>query len=152
VSQTDLLWHLLLVLAAVVTAGRLLAVLFQRLGQPPVIGEVIGGILLGPSLLGFVSPQAYAYLLPPALAPFLSVVAQLGIILYMFMVGLELNPEILRFSGHFYSAPLFPITANWRIRSRKAWRALSPSFYCRLSLPLQVCARKSASSPAQMNG
>jgi hypothetical protein len=76
VSQPDLLWHLLLVLAAVVAAGRPIAVLFSTAGTAAGIGEVIGGILLGPSLLGFVSPQAYAYLLPPTLAPFLSVVAQ----------------------------------------------------------------------------
>jgi Kef-type K+ transport system membrane component KefB len=52
--------------------------------------------LLGPSLLGLVFPRAYAYLLPAEIAPFLGVVAQLGVILYMFLVGLDLNPELLR--------------------------------------------------------
>ena len=55
------------------------------------IGEVIGGIMLGPSLLGRVAPDVYAQLLPPSVAPILGVYAQLGVILYMFLVGLELD-------------------------------------------------------------
>lgn len=87
---------LLLALAAVVLVGRLLGVLFRRAGQPPVIGEVVGGILLGPSFLGLLSPEAYRFLLPSEIAPLLSVVAQIGVIIYMFLIGLELNPELLR--------------------------------------------------------
>ena len=62
------------------------------LSQPPVIGEVVAGILLGPSLLG---PAVSALVLPPAVAPFLGVIAQLGVVLYMFLIGLELNPALL---------------------------------------------------------
>ena len=87
---------LLLALAAVVLVGRLLGVLFRRAGQPPVIGEVVGGILLGPSFLGLLSPATYHFLLPAEIAPLLSVVAQIGVIIYMFLIGLELNPELLR--------------------------------------------------------
>ena len=87
---------LLLALAAVVLVGRLLGVLFRRAGQPPVIGEVVGGILLGPSFLGLLSPETYRFLLPSEIAPLLSVVAQIGVIIYMFLIGLELNPELLR--------------------------------------------------------
>ena len=58
---TDTLWHLLIALTTIVTVGRLLGRLFRRIGQPPVIGEVIGGVLLGPSLLGMVSPAAYHF-------------------------------------------------------------------------------------------
>jgi Kef-type K+ transport system membrane component KefB len=95
-ATPDMLWHVLLAMAAVVIVGRLLGRVFSVVGQPPVIGEVVGGILLGPSLLGYISPAAYLFILPPAVAPFLGVVAQLGVILYMFLVGLELNPEMLR--------------------------------------------------------
>ena len=91
-----MLWHLLLALAAVAVVGRLLGALFRLIGQPPVMGEIVGGILIGPSLLGWVAPTAYSYLLPPAVAPYLGAVAQLGVVLYMFLVGLELNPELLR--------------------------------------------------------
>lgn len=93
---SDSLWHLLLALAAVVTLGRMLGALFRRIHQPPVIAEVIAGLVLGPSLLGRVAPDAYRYILPSDVAPFLGVLAQFGIILYMFLVGVELNPERLR--------------------------------------------------------
>jgi Kef-type K+ transport system membrane component KefB len=66
------------------------------LGQPPVLGEVVAGILLGPSLLGRLAPETAAFVLPPAVAPFLQVIAQLDVILYMFLVGLELNAGMLR--------------------------------------------------------
>ena len=79
-------------LAAVVVIGRLFGRVLERFGQPPVIGDVVAGIALGPSLLGLVAPAASAYILPPPVAPYLSVVAQLGVIIYMFLVGLELNP------------------------------------------------------------
>ena len=88
--------HVLLALAVVIAAARAVGFVFRRLGQPPVIGEVIAGILLGPSLLGPLWPEASAYLLPASVAPFLSVIAQVGIVLYMFLVGLELNPAYLR--------------------------------------------------------
>jgi Kef-type K+ transport system membrane component KefB len=65
-----------------------------------VIGEVLAGICLGPSLLGRVWPEAGNFVLPAAVAPSLSVVAQLGAILYMFIVGLELNAGVLRRHGH----------------------------------------------------
>jgi Kef-type K+ transport system membrane component KefB len=80
--------------------GRLLGLLLHYLGQPPVIGEVVGGILLGPSLLGRVWPEAAAFVLPPSVAPFLGVIAQLGVVLYMFLVGLELNPRVVRERAH----------------------------------------------------
>ena len=96
-AQTpDPLVHVLASLLAVLVTGRLLGVLFQYVGQPHVIGEVVGGILLGPSLLGRIWPEAAAMVLPPSVAPFLGVIAQLGVILYMFLVGLEFNPRVLR--------------------------------------------------------
>jgi Kef-type K+ transport system membrane component KefB len=92
----DLLWHLLLALAAVVTTGRVLGALFRFIGQPPVIGEVVAGILLGPSLLGAISPEAYTFLLPSSVVPGLGLIAQLGVVLYMFLVGVELDTEGLK--------------------------------------------------------
>jgi Kef-type K+ transport system membrane component KefB len=92
-QQPDVLLRVLLALAAVIIAGQLLAKLFAYLSQPPVIGEVIAGILLGPSLLG---PEISGLILPPAAAPLLGVIAQLGIILYMFIIGLELNTSLLQ--------------------------------------------------------
>src|SRR5262245_57101480 len=74
----DALFHVLLALAAVIVAGRALGAAFRYVGQPPVIGEVVAGILLGPSLLGRVAPGAYAYLLPQSVAPHLGVLSQIG--------------------------------------------------------------------------
>src|SRR4051794_9368393 len=95
-AGSDVLLHVLLALAVVVALGRIIGVLFVRLGQPPVIGEVIAGILLGPSLLGRVAPDVAATILPSHSAPYLGVIAQLGVVLYMFLVGLELNSGVLR--------------------------------------------------------
>lgn len=100
VGKADALAHVLLALTAVLITGRLLGVAFRYVGQPPVIGEVVGGIVLGPSLLGWVWPEATAFLLPASVAPYLGVIAQLGVILYMFLVGLELNVGVLRQRAH----------------------------------------------------
>jgi Kef-type K+ transport system membrane component KefB len=96
-KQPDALLHVLVALAAVIITGQVLARLFAYVGQPPVIGEVIAGILLGPSLLG---PKLSALVLPPSVAPLLGVIAQLGVILYMFLVGLELNVGFLKHRAH----------------------------------------------------
>lgn len=84
----EVLPHILLALGAVILLGRALSLILKPLGQPPVIGEVLAGILLGPSVLG---PELSARILPPEAAPALGVVAQLGVILFMFLVGIELD-------------------------------------------------------------
>ena len=92
-QPSDVLVHVLIALVAVIAVGQLLARLFAFVQQPPVIGEVIAGILLGPSLIGV---RASAWILPPKVAPFLGVISQLGVILYMFIVGLELNAGLIK--------------------------------------------------------
>ena len=85
--------HILFVLGAVIVVGRVLGRILRPLHQPPVIGEVLAGILLGPSLLG---SQLAGRILPPEAASALAVVADLGVILFMFLVGLELDMASLR--------------------------------------------------------
>ncbi len=92
--------HVLLALALVIATARSLGALFKFIQQPPVIGEMIAGILLGPSLLGQIAPAASAYILPQSIAPLLNVISQFGVILYMFLVGLDLDPSILRGKAH----------------------------------------------------
>lgn len=94
------LYHVLLALLVIVLVSRGMGVLFRRIGQPPVVGEVIAGIALGPSLLGAVAPSVSQYILPPPIAPHLGVLAQLGVVLFMFLVGLELNTGLLRDKPH----------------------------------------------------
>jgi Kef-type K+ transport system membrane component KefB len=89
--------RVLFALAAVIALGRMLGALLARVNQPPVIGEVLAGILLGPSLLG---AQGSALILPAEVAPYLGVLAQLGVILYMFVIGLELNAGRLASRAH----------------------------------------------------
>jgi Kef-type K+ transport system membrane component KefB len=98
--KVDVLMHVLLALLTIIVTCRIMGSLFRYLRQPPVIGEVVAGIMLGPSLLGRVSPGVATYVLPAEIAPFLGLVAQLGVILYMFMVGLELDTTALRHRGH----------------------------------------------------
>jgi Kef-type K+ transport system membrane component KefB len=91
-----MLLSVLVALTVIMITARLVGAVFKRLDQPAVMGEVVGGILLGPSLLGRISPELQAFLLPSEAAPFLNVIAQLGVILYMFLVGLELDLQALR--------------------------------------------------------
>ncbi|MEW6284055.1 MAG: cation:proton antiporter, partial [Candidatus Eremiobacterota bacterium] len=88
--------RVLLSLAVIMAVAQLLGAACRRLGQPPVMGEVLGGILLGPSLLGWLWPAGYAALLPESLAPAVGLLAKVGVILYLFFVGLELNTDMLR--------------------------------------------------------
>lgn len=99
-GQINHLLHVLLALSVVIVMARGMGAMFKLAHQPPVIGEVLGGILLGPSFLGRWAPDLYAFLLPPSAAPFLGVIAQLGVIFYMFVVGLELDLKVLKRSGH----------------------------------------------------
>ncbi|MBX7258884.1 MAG: cation:proton antiporter [Candidatus Hydrogenedentes bacterium] len=90
------LFHVLLAIAVIIVVTRAAGMLVGFLGQPLVMGEVIGGIVLGPSLLGRIAPETMDYVLPAGVAPFLGVIAQLGVILYMFLVGLELDLHLAR--------------------------------------------------------
>lgn len=90
-----MLVKVLLALTVIIITARVVGAIFARFNQPAVIGEVVGGILLGPSLLGRLSPELMAALLPADAAPFLNVIAQLGVILYMFLVGLELDLGVM---------------------------------------------------------
>ncbi|HEV7589759.1 MAG TPA: cation:proton antiporter [Longimicrobium sp.] len=90
---------LLVQIAAVVIAARGVGLLFRRIGQPQVVGEMAAGILLGPSFLGWVAPTVSARLFPPDSLGFLSSISQVGLLVFMFLVGLELNPRLLRGRG-----------------------------------------------------
>jgi Kef-type K+ transport system membrane component KefB len=98
--RMDALMHLLLALAVIIITARGLAALCVKLNQPPVIGEVVAGLMLGPSLLGRIAPSAAAYVLPQSVAPFLGVLAQVGVVLYMFLVGVELDLSRIRGRVH----------------------------------------------------
>lgn len=106
-GSVDVVQHLLATMAAVIVLGHALGWLCKFIGQPPVIGEVLAGIVLGPSILGALSPAAMHALIPDAAADphgqvtsALKAVSQLGVILYMFLVGLEVNVKQLKRQAH----------------------------------------------------
>ncbi len=88
--------HVLMALIAILLASRLLGALFKKIEQPAVIGEMFAGILIGPSLLGRFAPEFSQYLLPIGIRPQIEVFAQLGVVLFMFLVGLELDTSGIR--------------------------------------------------------
>lgn len=99
-SLTDNLGHplslLLLQIAVIILCARLFGFLFGKFGQPTVIGEIIAGIVLGPSLLGWLWPQVSGWLFRPDSLPTLQFFSQLGLLLFMFIIGLELDVSLLK--------------------------------------------------------
>lgn len=91
---------LLLQIIVIISAARFVGTLFSKIGQPAVIGEMVAGILLGPSLLGAVSPSTMLFLFPDSSMGTLKMLSQFGVILFMFTVGMELNAQHLREKVH----------------------------------------------------
>ncbi|WP_041622681.1 cation:proton antiporter [Phormidium nigroviride] len=86
----------LLEVLIVIALSRLVGLGFRAFKQPQVIGEIVAGIMLGPSLLGLVAPDLATALFPAEAVPFLNVLSEVGLIFFMFLVGLELNPKYLK--------------------------------------------------------
>jgi len=82
---------LLLQLVLILGTARLLSMLLRRLGQPSVIGEMTAGIVLGPVVLGALLPEWHARVFEPASLPALEGLSQVGLVLFMFIVGAELR-------------------------------------------------------------
>src|SRR4029453_5875740 len=87
---------LLLQLITIVPGARLFGARLQKIGHPPVIGEIVAGIALGPSLLGAVAPGAFGFLFAPSSTGLLKLFPEIGVLLFLFAVGLELDVDRLR--------------------------------------------------------
>jgi Kef-type K+ transport system membrane component KefB len=94
------LFTLVLQIAVILALCRAVGSLFRLIRQPRVVGEMFAGILLGPSLLGWVAPNLSAYLFPTSSLGFLSALSQVGVVIFMFLVGLGINPNELKSQGH----------------------------------------------------
>src|SRR5690242_9006173 len=90
---------LLLQVAVILLSARAAGLLFHQIGQPRVIGEMVAGILLGPSLLGWAAPGWSAALFPAESLGYLNALSQLGLVVFMFLVGAGLHTPSLREHG-----------------------------------------------------
>ena len=97
---TDNLHHplsiLLIQIIAVLLMVRLFGFLFKHIGQPGVIGEIVAGIVLGPSVLGYFFPDVFRALFPPESLTNLELLSQVGLVLFMFVIGMELDFSVLK--------------------------------------------------------
>src|SRR5688572_25512937 len=105
VEHSSVLLSLFLILAA----AKIMAEVFERLKQPAVVGEILAGIVIGPSLLGWVQPS-----------DLISIIAEIGVIFLLFMVGLETKPQdILRVGKRAFLVGtlgvIFPFIAGYGI-------------------------------------
>jgi len=82
---------LLLQIIVIIACARLFGYLFKKIGQPAVIGEIVAGIVLGPSIIGAYFPEINHFLFPAASLSTLSFLSQIGLILFMFIIGMELD-------------------------------------------------------------
>jgi Kef-type K+ transport system membrane component KefB len=90
---------LILEIAVIIVAARAFGLFFRFMNQPQVIGEMVAGILLGPSLLGWAAPKVSAFLFPPDSLMYLNTFSMIGIVIYMFLVGVALNHSDLKKYG-----------------------------------------------------
>lgn len=105
--STNVLWEnfrtplsiLLTQIIVILIMAGLFRRLFRGLGQPPVMGEMVAGIVLGPSVLGLIYPPALSFLFPASSLETLRQLSQIGVVLFMFIVGTELNVRYVREKG-----------------------------------------------------
>jgi Kef-type K+ transport system membrane component KefB len=92
--------HLFIQLLVIISVSRAVGKMFARLGQPEVVGEMAAGILLGPSLFGFLAPELFAAVFPKESLGTLRLLSQIGVCLFMFAVGMELDLKHVKSKAH----------------------------------------------------
>ena len=86
-------------IAIIIVIARIFGVLARKVRQPAVVGEIVAGICLGPSVLGLINEDLPTKLFPLEVRPFLGIIANVGLIIFMFIVGLELDMSLIRGKG-----------------------------------------------------
>ena len=92
----DPLSVVLIQVIVVLLFARFFSMIFKKLGQPSVIGEIFAGIALGPSLIGFLFPEFSLILFPKESMGYLKILSQIGLVIFMFIIGMELDVAILK--------------------------------------------------------
>jgi Kef-type K+ transport system membrane component KefB len=103
-SPMQVLWRLFLAVAVIAILAKLCGLLARRVGQPAVLGEIVAGLILGPTLVRRLAPSVFHALLPTAILVNLSLLAQAGLVIFMFAVGLEVDRDMLRRHGRVIAA------------------------------------------------
>ncbi|HSL71782.1 MAG TPA: cation:proton antiporter [Longimicrobiales bacterium] len=92
--------NLIIQVVLILVAARVVGYAFRKARQPQVVGEMAAGILLGPSVFGTLLPGAFATVFPVSSLGYLQTLSQMGLLLFMFVIGLEFDPNLLRGRGH----------------------------------------------------
>ncbi len=95
-NLTHPLARLLLQIITIIVVAKIFGFICKKIGQPTVIGEIAAGIFLGPSFVGTYIPEFSTFLFPPESLPNLQFLSQIGLILFMFIIGMELDLSVLR--------------------------------------------------------
>jgi len=88
--------HLILQIITIIVFARVFGFLCRKIGQPAVIGEIIAGIILGPSILGLIAPGVSGFIFPKGSLTTLNYFSQIGLILFMFIIGMDIDLKLLR--------------------------------------------------------
>ena len=142
---------LILQIGTILIVARLVGWLFGKLHQPRVIGEMVAGIMLGPSLLGWLAPGLSAALFPPDSLGYLNALSQVGLLLFMFLVGLELDLDTLARTGSrrgdhqpdqhhravYPGLPACDLSLSEVLRSEAS---ISPALRCSWSIAMSITA------------
>jgi Kef-type K+ transport system membrane component KefB len=135
----SVLLTVLVQLVVIILGARLFAVLFRKLGQPSVVGEIAAGLVLGPSVLGKLLPDVSAMIFVPTVKPVFHVLSQLGLIFLLFLIGLEFDFSHLRARGRAavsisVTGVVLPFALGWglgqvlypRLNAPEGWPPLDP--------------------------